>query len=186
MKYLFILLSMIFLAYFFTEFEFRDAMIATLVSGVLMHLVNDRVKYYFRMKKYAEMYENIYVVSCHPRDQSKHSEQEVDLEGLNELIVCVPYSDVMKEIQVQAALLRESKNQHFNDPELTDNERLQIVPIIFRDAEAINETWKQFKKRVKQEIEEDRAERHAILKNTDSDWYHKYANYQRGISWNRK
>ena len=183
MKPFFTLLSIAFLVYFFTAFEFYDAILATLASGVLMYLLENRVTYYLTLLQYADRYENIYIISNHPKIKGhKHSEEEVDFKGIPfELIVCVEHRLVINEIAYQTRLLVESKNTHFNDPDLTEEQRLQIKPIIFQDAEFINETWKQFQKRVKHEIHADRLQRHAMLKQSSPIWYHKHANFQHGI-----
>ena len=181
MKYLYTTIALPFLYFFFSSFDFRDALVACLATGVLLYLLDNRIRYYFLMRDYANRYENIYVVSMHP-----NGEQSADIEGLNDFIIQAPYRKVFKEVERQKALLIESRNAHYTDEGLKPSERLKVVPIIFQDAEAINETWPKFCKRVRKEIQADRAERHAILKKADPIWYHKYANYQQGVSWGVK
>ena len=148
---------------------------------LLVYLVVERLTYLHNVDRYGKMYENIYIVSNHPE-----SEEEVFIEAFDQFIVNAPYRHVKKAGEEEKRWLTESKNTCFCDPGLLDHQRLQIIPIIFQDGIHVNENFKEFKKRVKAEIKVDRADRHALLKNTDPIWYDQFSNLQEEISWFKK
>ncbi len=151
-----------------------------LFSMLVVVLIYYRVDYVMTISHYGQLYENIYVVSNHP-----NTDDSIDLPELNELIVCCKYHDVMTIVDEQKKWLTESKNPFFVDPALTDRQRLQVIPIIYQDGKYVNESWRKFAKRVKAEIQEDRANRHEMLKKTNNDWYMKYSNHQKNVNWGK-
>lgn len=160
---------------------FAIGSLALLLSSVVVYLVWHRINYIQTIAYYAKQYENIYIISNHPDSDDKVFDEEAGY-----IVVCVAYSEVMREVSNQEKLLTESRNQFFCDSGLKDHQRIRVVPIIFQDGQFINETWKEFKKRAIAEIQEDRSSRHAMLKNADSAWYHKYGNNQRHVEWVKK
>lgn len=159
---------------------FAMGCLASLLSALVVFLIWHRIDYIQTIAHYAKQYENIYVVSNHP-----DTDDEVFIQEVDHLIVNASYTDVMREVKDQERWLSESKNAFFCDPALKDHQRLQVIPIIYQDGQFVNESFKQFRKRVIEEIKKDRAERHAMLKKTDAAWYHKYSNNQRSVEWTK-
>lgn len=155
--------------------------IGSIMVLVISIIVNSRIEKILLLNEYANEYENIYVVSNHPR-----YETQIKLPNeIEDFVVRCSYEDVIKTIHIQKELLREANNRLFCDPNLKEDQRLKVIPIIFQDGEFVNESWKQFKKRVIFEIKEDRSIRHAMLKATDPIWYNKHGNNQSGIIWSK-
>jgi len=151
------------------------------LSVVVGWLVWDRVLLLRKVKRYSDMYENIYVVSNHPE-----TGELVDIGKFREMIVNSEYDRVLVNVGKEERWLRRVKNEFFVDEALNDNQRLKVIPIIYQDGEFVNETFKEFRKRVIMEIKEDRRKRHAFLKKMDQGWYMKYGNKQREVIWKRK
>jgi len=146
-----------------------------------LFLLWERLGYLAKMRHYATMYENIYVVSNHPDD-----DREVKIGGLEKVIVNVGYSFVVKEVQQQIRCLEKSGNVFHADHSLTDYQRIAVLPLIYQDGEFINESWKEFKERVELTIKTERSYRHAMLKKADEIWYNVYSNDQNGMEWKKQ
>lgn len=176
------LFSFLLCAVLMLKFGFLFGGIASLVTIVAAVLLVNRIEYVMTLNEYAKEYENIYVISNHP----KTNEAVVLPEDLDELAVQSSFKDVFNTIDEQRYWLTEAQNPFFVDEKLKEEQKLQIVPIIYKDGQFVNETWSEFRSRVISEIKEDRAKRHAMLKATDDVWYQKHSNNQSGIAWNKK
>jgi hypothetical protein len=77
--------------------------------------------------------------------------------------------------------LRRAGNNWIND-NLTKNQRLQVVPIIFMDGEFVCETWQEFEVRAIDTIRQRMTARHRYLRAKRPEWYHRYSNTQKGLS----
>ncbi|QDP50399.1 MAG: hypothetical protein Unbinned5350contig1001_14 [Prokaryotic dsDNA virus sp.] len=130
-----------------------------------------------KMNKYENRFENIYVISNHPDNEEEIIFKEKEL---NELIINVDYVEVIKQIGKEKDWLVKSENNFYNG-EMSEKNRLQVIPIIFRDGKYVNENWKSFKARAKAQILESREERHEILKSANNMYYQKYMNFQKDI-----
>lgn len=149
------------------------------VIAVLVLILRRRVIYLMTLSEYRKRIENIYVVSRHP-STGEWLEFGSDLDNL---ITWVKYPHVVEQAEKQKEWLALAGNEHFTDEVLSEGQRLQVRTIIYQDGKHVNETWEQFGKRVKAEVQADRQERHSVLKDADSSWYDKYGNHQNGIDW---
>lgn len=154
------------------------ALVLTVLLGMV---VKHRYDYVGRLKAYAERYENVYVVSRHP-----DTEEEIPLKGLDSLIVWANYDRVMLAVAEEEAWLTRAGNSFFTDPNLKQENRLKVIPIIFQDGAFVNENWKGFRHRVRETIEADRVVVHSTLKEASPGWYMKFSNGQTDFQWERK
>ena len=179
MKFFITLLSVFITFFLIFNFGFAFGGIASLIIIGISIMLNDRIEYIQTLNEYSEIYENIYVVSNHPE-----TNEVIQLpKRLEALIVASSYKNVHQCINIEKKWLESAKNPFFVDPNLTDEQRIRVIPIIYQDGQYINENWKQFKKRVVFEIKEDREKRHEMLKRTNEKWYHQHSNHQIGVSW---
>lgn len=152
-----------------------------LLAGVAIYVIKSRMELKALLERYATRYESIYVVSREPETDEEHFFKGGDL---NRLIVWADFHDVIVTIRKEEALLRRAGNAFFTDPNLSDENRLKVIPIIFRDGAFVNESWKDFKSRIRETIEADRVAVHSNLKEANPDWYNRFANAQNGVEWN--
>lgn len=151
--------------------------IAALMSFGLFYLSRERMEYYSKMNEYVNRHENIYVVSCHPE-----SDDPVLLpEAISSLAIHCSFFEVVNTVRNCEEWLRRSNNRFYCDEDLQEFQKLKVLWFIYQDGENINETWKEFKKRVIKGIKEDRAMRHKDLKEAKFDWYQKNGNFQNGV-----
>lgn len=150
-----------------------------LLAGIAIYMIKSRMELKALLERYATRYENIYVVSREPETEEEHSFKG----DLNRLIVWADYRDVVIQVRKEEALLRQAGNTFFTDPGLREDQRLKVIPIIFRDGAFVNESWKDFRGRIRETIEADRVAVHSNLKEANPDWYDKFANQQNGVTW---
>lgn len=181
MKKLIIICIFCLAAFLIFKFGFAVGGLLFIVSCLVIFLVWHRVNYLQTIARYAKKYENIYIVSNQP-----DTDEEIFIEAVDHLIINCCHSGVIETVKDQQQLLQVSKNPFFSDPSLTDSQKLQVIPVIFQDGEFVNESFKQFRKRVIALIEQDRASRHAMLKKADAIWYNKHSNNQRSVQWIKK
>lgn len=55
---------------------------------------------------------------------------------------------------------------------------VQVIPIFFKDAENVTESWEEFQERAEMEIADDRRRRHTSFSETDRSWYIRYHHRQ--------
>jgi len=180
MKNIIFVFAFLLLTMLLNQFELPVAIAAFLISAISVAAVWHKVEMFFLLREYASQVENIYVVSNDPA-----TNEEVFIEALQELIVNIEFNEVVNEVANQKQLLQKSGNEHFNDKDLQEHEKLQVLSFTFQDAEYINETFFEFELRVAEGIKEDRIKRHAVLKNADPVWYDQFCNYQNGVQWNK-
>ena len=176
------LLALLLVIYLIHSFGFLGGLISTLLTGVAVYLVYNRIVFLQELNRYANMYEDVFVVSCHPRSGEI---PEIEVEELEEFIVFCDYQDVIQTVEEEKYWLRKSGNMFF-DQSLSVNQQLLVIPIIFQDGKHIAETWSDFPERVVKEIQTRRVLRHDMLKRADPDWYNKFGNLQRGVNWQKK
>ena len=174
MNKLILLLVLCFAGFLIYKFGLAVGGISFCLCMLIIFLLYHTIDHIMTIHDYAKQYENIYVVSNHPKLKT-----ELFIEDLDEFIINVPYKEVLESVEDQKKILVKAKNELFN------NDNLKVIPIIYQDGQFVNETWKQFKKRVSSEIKEDRAKRHKRMKQTDNIWYMQYSNYQNGVSWKK-
>lgn len=156
---------------------------ASITVFVITYLIVNRIEFADKINRYRNRFEHIYVVSNHPTS----NKELIFNSPLDDLIVCCPYSKVMQEVDNQKKWLVRAGNRFHGDLLIKDEERLQVIPLIFQDGEFINEKWnKGFKVRVEQFIHESRIKRHTILKDADFVWYMAHGNQQDGVNWKKK
>ena len=151
--------------------------IAAVMSFGLFFLAGERLEYYQTRNEYVNRHENVYVIS-----RSPETEERISLpNSISSLVVHCSFFEVINTVEKCKEWLRVSNNRFYCDADLQDFEKLKVLWFIFQDGENINETWKEFRKRVIEGIKEDRQMRHKVLKKARPDWYQKYGNFQKGI-----
>lgn len=182
MKKTAIIITLFFAFLLIIEMGFVFGSMLSIFISLLVYLVYARISHILTVNEFSKKYEDIYVVSCNP-----NTGEELALPNdIVDLVVFVPYEEVINEVNNQKDLLLESSNTFYCDPKLTEEQKIKVIPIIFKDGKNVNEKWKnQFKKRVIIEIEESRANRHEMLKQADPNWYHKNSNSQNGVVWQK-
>lgn len=93
----------------------------------------------------------------------------------------VPHKKVIATAEKQRELLQEAGNPLFAEG-TSDENRLPVISILFRDGENVNEEWEDFDERVNLTVRAIRAEWHTKMKGADSDWYYTYHHKQRPSS----
>ena len=167
------LLTLSTLVYFFGLLVGGLAFIVICVLGISVEWRREHIEV---LKQYAGRFENIYVVSNNPVTNGI-----VSFPHLDSFIVNANYSEVLAQCNIEKELLSESGNKFFAKVGVDKQHWLRVIPIIYQDAKAINESWEQFQERVKFEIETDRAKRHASLEKSDPNWYMKHGNNQSNV-----
>lgn len=164
-----------------TEFAAAVATFAAVASVLAFRKLWDKIEEGQLVRYYEKVYENRYVVSCRPITGARF-----DLpEDLEDLVVWSDYEAVLETVEEEKDWLLKAGNEWATKPGIDEKARISVVGFIFRDAEAINETWEaEFPARVIREIQADRAKRHRKLKKYAPEWYNQYGNSQRGVSWN--
>lgn len=155
--------------------------LASLLSGVLAWLVVDKIRETVNVLSLRRRWENVYVVSCHPKTGEPASIPE-ELEGL---VVNAPFRLVWKTARKYERHLQESGNKFAAD-DCPEKSRVKVLTLIYQDGRNASETWGEFEERVVQEIREDRAVRNEDLRNADFVWYMKHGNRQAGVRWSRE
>ncbi len=158
---------------------------ANLEGGVLMGswllfvmiyiFVSEWIERWKKLKGYENRFEHIFVVSNSPEGK----EVEIIDEEIDRLVVRVDYEKVIRQAREEEKWLERSGNDFFVGEGLNDKNRLQVVPIIFRDGKYVNESWRDFENRVILEIMDLREKRHEMLRGAGLEYYHKYMNYQK-------
>lgn len=150
--------------------------VAVLLTGLVVRRVWDRIEEGRLLRYYEGRFENVYVVSRHPR-----TGEEFTLgEDLDPLVVWADHSEVFATVKEEEEWLDRSGNDWKAKGEI------KVLPFIFQDAEAINENWvSEFPARVIDAIRNDRAKHHRRIKKSAPDWYNQHGNGQRGVIWER-
>jgi hypothetical protein len=125
------------------------------------------------MKKYKNIFNNLYIVSNEPS-----TGETLTIESLDKYIIKADYRNVLKEAQKQECLLIRSGNPFFVK-KLTSNQNLKVIPIVFQSGEHIVESWEEYKERVIFTIKSDLSQRHQYLKKHSLEWYSKTADLQK-------
>lgn len=182
MKKFAITITLFFAFLLILEVGFVFGSMLSIFISLLVYLVYARISHILTVNEFSKKYEDIHVASCNPI-----TGEELALPtDISDMVVFVPFEDVISEVENQKALLLESGNPFYCDDSLSDDQKIKVEPIIFRDGEFINENWKNhFRKRITFQVREARSKRHKMLKETDPIWYHKYSNGQNGVVWQK-
>lgn len=149
------------------------------IGFVMMYIfISEWIDRYKKMNSYENRFEDVYVVSNHPKD-----EREVWImdEEIDRLIVRVDFEKVIKQVREEKKWLEKSGNDFYIGEGLNEKNRLKVLPIIFRDGKYVNESWEEFEERVLMEVKKSREERHERLRGAGLEYYHKYMNFQKGL-----
>jgi hypothetical protein len=117
---------------------------------------------------YANRFDHIYVVTRHP-DGRQHTLPI----AIDEVTVWAAYQDIQTTIQQEKKKLNQAENPWLTEP--PHAQRIQVIPIIYREGRHVTETWDMFQDRIIYEIKESRETRHENIKLKSIDWYYKNA-----------
>lgn len=109
--------------------------------------------------------EPVFVISLNPDSKEK----VVLPEQIDKLCIHVPHKDVIKRTRKYKDFLVEAGNELIKEENLEN--RLPVIPILFRDGRNVNEEWYEFDERALQEIKAVRAEWHERMKEANEVWY---------------
>jgi len=155
----------------------------SLLCGVLGYVIVMRIEKEIEERKYMSMWEDIFVVSRHPK-----TGEQIDLgDDLDRFVVWVNYEDVFIEVCRIEGILRKIGNDAFCNPTYTDDELSKVHGVIFQSGEHINEDWGyKFRARLKNMIMDSREKNHKILKERDAEWYAYFGDNQKGVTWQKQ
>lgn len=139
--------------------------ILILLSGVISYVISSLEERNF----YASVYEDLHVVSNHPRT-GRAFLFSGDLEEANRYIINVPYNKVQKTARKTRRLLYEAGNPNIN-PDLEAAQRVDVHTHTFQEGGRVNETWEEFCEYVENQIKENRAKRHEMMYQKSFEWY---------------
>lgn len=150
---------------------------ALLITGIAFAFLFKTFRRMYELHKARARYEDIFVVTNHPKTDEEVVLQDEYLDGL---IVNVPFSEAYETAERIKGLLRDAPNKSFVDESLSDEEGLRVFLIIWRDADHPAEEWEEFaRERVAREVKTRLTVRHPHLMKADPTWYMKYSNGQR-------
>lgn len=157
---------------------------ATLVTFILTAVIVDRIEHFNDVVKARKQYEDLFVVSNHPKTGEEVG--KLDDDYLEDLLIRVPFNQVIKTVKSETEFLIDSGNRHIENDNIKEKYRLQVIPIIYRDGEFICETWTEYQERIVATMKQRLSERHKVLQDEDRDWYNKFSNRQAGVAWTVK
>lgn len=140
-------------------------------------IASELIDHFKKLRSYENRYEHIYVIS-NSRDGDVIWFDDYELDSL---IVRADFEKVMLQVKEEKKWLERSRNDFYIGEGLSERNRLQVVPIIFKDGEFINESWGEFRERVRREVMESRKQRHKQLRKAGLEYYHRNMNFQKGI-----
>ena len=149
-----------------------------LLLGIIAAVVYYRITARLELIRAARRIEPVFVVSRNPLD---HAEVWLP-EDLDELCEHTRYERVVAEVIRQRELLERAENP-FVSAELEEDQRLPVIPILFRDGIHVNETWAEFSERAAETIKGIRAAWHGGLKQGNEAWYMRHRHRQTA-EWN--
>lgn len=158
-----------------------DCIIVGIVA-IIARYYHEQYKHRKLLESYRDRQEDIWIAGLHPKGGRW---LDIPNEFVRDLLVFVPHNDVIARVESEKALLAASGNVRFNDPALTEDQRIQVNYFLFQDYYCVNESWEEdYPARIIEQVQQRRAKMHKAIGEMDITFYNMMLNEQKGVEWN--